>query len=168
MKRKQIVIAALLVLTVAWTAFIFSNSLDSGHESGEKSGTVHKILNEVAESLGAKEEIPESTVRTLAHFTEFAVLAFLLAADLVLLAPLTLSEPLSRRHALPLSALPVSFVTAVIDECIQHFSPGRAMQFLDVMIDTGGALCGLLGFFLLFFIVRALRQCATAKKGSPQ
>ena len=161
--KKRILVIVALALTVVWAAFIFSNSLDSGTESGEKSGTVHKVVNEIAQSLGATEEIPESTIRTSAHFAEFALLGLLLTADLTLLAPLSLSEPLSRRHALPLLSLPCSALMAVIDECIQYFSPGRAMQFFDVMIDVGGALCGILGFALCFFAVRAIRQHTNKK-----
>ena len=158
---KRIITVVALVLTVAWGGFVFSNSLDSGPESSEKSGKVYEVVNEVAQSLGATHEIPEATIRTSAHFGEFAVLALLITVDLTLLLDLRLSEPLSHRHALVLLSVPFSALMAVIDECIQFFSPGRAMQLLDIMIDVGGALCGVLGIALIFFLIRAVRVRST-------
>ncbi len=154
---KRILTAVALVLTLAWIGFIFSNSLDTGVESGAKSSSVHRIVNEVAQSLGATEEIPESTIRTSAHFLEFAVLGTLLSADIMLLASLFPSAPLSKRHAYFSLALPSSILLAVVDETIQRFSPGRAMQFIDVLIDSGGALCGMLVFAAVYFAIYAHR-----------
>ena len=161
---KRIVCAVFLVLTLTWIGFIFSNSFDNGTESGEKSSTVHEVVNEIAQSLGATEEIPESTIRTSAHFAEFAILGILLATDITLLAPLHRTEPLSRRYALLFVALPVASLLAVIDETIQYFSPGRAMQFIDVMIDSAGALCGILLFAAAFLACRAAYLRKKAKK----
>ena len=36
------------------------------------------------------------------------------------------------------------FLYACSDELHQHFTPGRACMFTDVLIDTGGALTGML------------------------
>lgn len=153
---KRIVCAVFLVLTLIWIGFIFSNSLDNGTESGEKSEAVHQVVNNVAHALGIHAEIPEATVRVAAHFTEFAVLGFLSALDLSLLLPLHRADPLSRRHAWVLASLPFSILVAVIDETMQFFSPDRAMQFVDVLVDSGGALFGVLGFAAIFFLFRAI------------
>ena len=154
---KRILCAVSLVLTIAWIGFIFSNSLANGTKSSEQSSTVHEVVNEIAQSLGATEEISESTIRTSAHFLEFAVLGLLLATDLALLVSLPLAAPLSRRHAWVLLALPLAIILAVIDETIQYFTPDRAMQFVDVAIDSAGALCGILAFAACFFLCRAVR-----------
>ncbi len=153
---KRVLSIAVLVLTLAWIGFIFSNSLDSGIESGEKSGKVYEIVNDVAHSLGATEEIPESTIRTSAHFTEFAVLGILVCADIVLLARISPASSLGQRHAYPLLTLPFCVIIAIIDETIQRFSPGRAMQFIDIVIDCSGALCGMLFYALCFLFLHAL------------
>ena len=150
---KQVLSIAVLVLTIAWIGFIFSNSMDSGVESGKKSSRVYTIVNEVAQSLGATEEIPESTIRTSAHFAEFAILAILISTDIVLFAKLSPALPLSRKHAYILLTVPLCALLAVIDEAIQRFSPGRAMQFFDVMIDVGGAICGTILFFAMFGMI---------------
>ena len=158
---KRILCAVFLVLTLAWIGFIFSNSLDSGTESSQKSSSVHKVVNEVAQSLGATEEISEATIRTSAHFSEFALLGVLVCADLVLLVPLSIRDKASRRDLLLLTALPFCILMAILDEILQKFSPGRAMQFIDVAVDSGGALCGVLLFSAVFFTVRAARRKRT-------
>ena len=160
---KRIVCAVLLVLTLVWIGFIFSNSLDNGTESSEKSGAVYRLVNHVAHALGVTREIPESFIRTAAHFTEFAILGFLFATDVAFLVPLHCAEPISKRHAWVFLALPLSIVTAVTDEIIQRFSPGRAMQFVDVVVDSSGALCGMLAFAALFLLFRAV-ACRRASK----
>ena len=158
---KRILCAVFLVLTLAWIGFIFSNSLDSGTESSQKSGSVHKVVNEVAQSLGATEEISEATIRTSAHFSEFALLGILVCADILLLVPRDMRSKPSRRDLLLLTALPFCILMAILDEILQKFSPGRAMQFIDVAVDSAGALCGVLLFSAVFFTVRAARRKRT-------
>ena len=153
---KRIVTVIALVLTVACVAFIFSNSLDSGIESGEKSSAVHKLVNEVAHSVGMSREISHATVRTLAHVAEFAALGALLALNIALLVSVDPAAPLSREHAILLFSLPASILVAIVDELLQLLSPGRATQFLDILIDTVGALCGLLFFLAIFAVVHAI------------
>lgn len=162
---KHITRAVALLCTLLWIAFIFSNSLDSGAESSAKSSTVHEVVNQVASSLGATEEIPEKAIRTSAHFTEFAALAVLLSLDLALFFSLPPRRALSRRHFWLFLSLPIALAIAAIDEIIQSFSPGRACQFLDVLVDGAGALCGAL-FFACFFVflpaaIRAIRARRT-------
>jgi VanZ family protein len=156
---KRILTIAVLVLTVAWIGFIFSNSMDSGNESGQKSSRVYVIVNEVAQSLGATEEIPESTIRTSAHFAEFAILGILIAADIALFPSLFPALSLSYNATHSLLAIPICTLLSVIDETIQRFSPGRAMQFIDVLIDASGAICGTLLLFAIHEgILRHRRQ----------
>jgi VanZ family protein len=49
---------------------------------------------------------------------------------------------------------------AVADELHQLFVPGRAASPVDVLIDTGGALLGILLFALLRFLIRKKRSKA--------
>ena len=144
-----------LILTVAWLCVIFGNSTDSGEQSSEKSGAVHEIVNEVAQSVGIREEITESAIRTSAHFSSFAILSVLLCFDISLFFSLSPASPLTARFALLGAALPISAALAAIDEWIQSFSPGRATELLDVGVDTLGALCGLCTFALCFLLLRA-------------
>ncbi len=156
MKRIFTIVA--LVITVAWVGFIFSNSLESGVESDNKSSQVHEVVNEVAQSLGAKQEISHKTIRTSAHFTEFALLGVLLCLDIALLASLSPAISLSCSHAYLLLTIPFCLAVAAIDEFLQRFSPGRAMQWIDVLVDSSGALCGMLLFCAVFAILYAVKH----------
>ena len=114
MTRKT-VFTVFLILSVLWLGFIFSNSFDSGEQSSDKSHTVTVVVNQVASSVGVKQEIKESTVRTLAHFGEFAVLGILICAD-ILLAPLPrIKSTHGRTLAVLCASLPVCLVCACID-----------------------------------------------------
>ena len=118
-----------LLLTVAWLGFIFSNSADSGEQSSEKSGVVYEVVNEIAQAVGIEEEIPESTIRTSAHFFSFAVLSLLLCMDIALFYSLSPVAELSKRYVLELVSLPLSILFAMIDEWIQTYSPVALPSF---------------------------------------
>ena len=81
-------------------------------------------------------EILSTIVRKGAHFTEYAVLCALL---LYWLSSFSISY--RRRCAI---AVAISALYAATDEFHQLFVPGRSGQITDVMIDTSGALVGML------------------------
>ena len=155
---KKIAFIILIIATVLWTAFIFSNSLDNAEESTEKSSTVTEAVNKVASAVGIEEEISHSTVRDMAHFTEFALLALLLAVDIVILIYSKLSSSPFKLLAICAASLPACFILACVDELIQKFSGGRASQFSDVLLDTLGALCGIIGFSVIYIIFYAIKR----------
>ena len=161
---KRILCVVALVLTVAWVGFIFSNSLKSGVASNNQSSTVHTVVNEVAQAMGAKEEISHATIRTSAHFSEFALLGVLLCLDIALLTALSPAASLSRQHAYLLLTLPACLLIAGIDELLQRFSPGRAMQLIDILVDSAGTLCGMLVFCAVFAILFAVKHRKPSSK----
>ena len=140
---RKIFIAILLMLTLLWTAFIFSNSLDTAKESSDKSTNVTEVVNKVASSVGIKEEIPHHKVRDMAHFTEFLVLACLVCSDLLLILHKKL-RPLLWHILCPVGSVAICFLLACVDELLQKTSDGRASQFSDITLDTLGAACGAL------------------------
>ena len=157
--RLRILLCALcILLTVAWLAFIFGNSLQNGEESGEQSGKVHMIVNNVAQSIGIEKPISEQAVRKTAHFTEFAILSLLLCLDGCAFRILRLSQKVRLSCALVSASIPICFLLACIDELLQTTSPGRAAQFTDILLDTSGAICGMAFFLLIFLILRRIRQ----------
>ena len=155
--RKKLIFGWLsLLASLLWTSFIFSNSLDNGVKSGEKSSAVYDLVCRISDIFGLPVPITEATLRTFAHFVEFAVLAFLLGLTLFLLFELSLCAPLSAQYAILLLAFPLSVAIAVLDELIQRFSPGRASQFSDVLIDSFGALMGLFALLIFLTLLRLL------------
>lgn len=91
-------------------------------------------------------DMPEATrliihgyVRKVAHFTEYAVLAFLAARACVMSASAFLVRS---RYLLPMALV---VVVAVADETNQSFLASRTASVFDVFIDvTGGAVMTLL------------------------
>ena len=147
-----------ILLCVLWLGFIFGNSLKNGTQSGEQSSSVHQIVNEVAQSVGYDKPISESTVRTSAHFLEFAILALLECWVLAAFGFLRFSLPL---WYLPLgmgAVLTDCALMACIDETLQRFSNGRAAEWKDVCIDTLGALLAVLACSVILLATRLIRQ----------
>ena len=139
-----------IIITLLWLGFIYSNSLKTGTQSSEQSGKVHQIVNEVADKVGVDEPISEKTVRKTAHFTEFAVLGFLLCADLVCFGIVTPKRKLYISCLLSLTAIPASAIFASADEILQNFSEGRGPSVTDVLIDTSGAAAATVIFIAIF------------------
>jgi VanZ family protein len=57
--------------------------------------------------------------------------------------------------------MPVGFVclaTAVIDEFIQYFSPGRSAEVRDVLLDFSGAFLGVLMVMLIISLIKFIRR----------
>ena len=89
------------------------------------------------------ENVTDHLVRKLAHFTEFC----LLGAELIMLT--CLLRKLRVRNVL--NCLFAGLSAAVIDETIQIFS-ARGSQAIDVLLDFGGVVAGVLLVFLIYGI----------------
>ena len=142
-RKRKIFFYIALTLSILWLLFIFSNSLDNGIESDQKSSGVTEIINNVLHALGFKGDVPHIFVRKLAHFTEFAILA-------VFVCPVIVFAP---KKLTPLLSPPICLVCAMLDELLQNFSVGRGPQLSDVGIDTFGAICGTAAFMALYFLI---------------
>lgn len=129
---------------MAWMAVIFLFSAQNSQKSGDTSGVVLQwVLNRLyrgfdafsPERQMAIREFWHTLIRKGAHFTEYAVLAMLLANALW-------GTALSVRLRWLLPVL-ISALYAITDEVHQYFVPGRACRLLDVGIDTCGAVFGI-------------------------
>lgn len=143
----------------AWMVVIFLFSAQTAEHSGNASGAIVRWwLNRVyrgfdgfsAEKQEALLEIWHTVIRKGAHFTEYAVLAVLIAN-----AVRSCSVSAAFRWLIPIAA---SALYAVSDEIHQYFVPGRACRFLDVCIDTAGAACGT-GLLALTVFLISKRKC---------
>ena len=117
-----------LLLIGALLLFIWGNSLLPASVSAAISGWLHGTLT--GDSDGG-----DGVLRKIAHFTEFAFLGGLLFQ-------LFVKQQEGKGTAFLLS-FACGVLTAITDELLQHFSPGRSPQILDVCIDTTGALTGI-------------------------
>lgn len=137
-------------------AFIFSNSMKIASVSTVSSSRVLTLLQAALRRLGhpaLAQRLTDHIVRKLAHFCEYLLEGFLLMLCLRVYT----------RHFVRHMSWPIlgGLLTALTDETIQLFSPGRSSQVLDVWLDFMGVLAGLLvGLFLLALC----RMCALLYK----
>lgn len=138
-----------LAITVA---FIFSNSMQVGVESAERSGSILSRLLEWLPFLGGW--FTEHILRKLGHFLEYALAGFWL-----LLCLRSCTTQIRKYMARPLLA---GILIALSDETIQLFVAGRSGQVTDVWIDSFGVVCGLL---VTWCIVGIIEIYAAHKRG---
>ena len=136
------------VAALAFTGFIFYNSSLPAPVSDE---TSYYFVNLVAgiNAFLDKPVPPEEMnhyIRKTAHFTEYFVQALLLCNAIQ-------ADRTDRKNSHGYILL-LSLMTAVLDEYIQLFSPGRSGQVTDIMLDFSGAFTGWLVFQLWKWIKR--------------
>ena len=119
--------------------FIFSNSMKIGEVSQGSSGRVLALLQGVLRRLGQPalaQRLTDHIVRKLAHFCEYTLEGFLLM----------LCMRVYTRNCIWHISVPLlgGVLTALADETIQIYSPGRSSQVTDVWLDSAGVLAGIL------------------------
>ena len=129
--------------------FIFSNSMKIGEVSQGSSGRVLALLQGVLRRLGhpaLAQRLTDHIVRTLAHFCEYLLEGFLLMLCLLVYT----------RHFFKHVSWPMlgGLLTALTDETIQLFVPGRSGQVTDIWIDFSGVMTGLLVGLILLGLIR--------------
>lgn len=141
------------VFTIACMVTIFLFSGDNADASSHKSSKITKaavetLVKDYDEMSPEKQQSvldkAEHIVRKLAHFSIYTLLGFLA------------SFTVGRRRLFSRKSLGVivfCFLYACSDEIHQLFVPGRSGMFTDVLIDTGGAVTGMLVSMLLMFII---------------
>lgn len=131
--------------------FIFSNSMAVADVSSVSSGRVLQLLQAVLRRLGMPglaQRLTMHLVRKLAHFCEYLLEGFLL-----MLCMRVYSRRPLRHITVPMLA---GVLTAMADETIQIYSPGRSSQVTDVWLDSAGVLAGILAALLLMGLWRLL------------
>lgn len=125
-----------IFLTIAWIMLIFSFSMQSGEDSSQISGGIVSRLVDMLFPKGfAYAEQLEFFIRKLAHFTEYFILGVLVL--------LTLKQTRCPKQILVCFLICV--LVASCDETIQLFSGGRSGKIADVVLDSVGAWCGIMG-----------------------
>ena len=150
---------------VLWCVVIFMFSANNADESNKQSNavfnTVIEFVNPVYDSLDttAQAEYKDTAtfiIRKLAHFSEYALLG--------ILAFINFSK-VKKLGYRGLFAAVFSCIYASSDEIHQLFVPGRAGQVGDVLIDTSGAVAGiLLAILIRKYGSKAVRKNRDNKK----
>ncbi len=141
MNRKELITHRVVSLTllIAVMVTIFCLSAQDSTDSAEVSGSLVSWLYELLQI-----DLPDGTVRTIAHGCEFAALGFLMLNAL---------RSFRNDFKTVLSVI-ISFIYAVTDEIHQLFVPGRAFQFIDLAVDLTGIILGTFVFILLIKIIK--------------
>ena len=131
--------------------FIFSNSMAVAQVSSASSGRVLTLLQGALRRLGhpaLAQRLTQHVVRKMAHFCEYMLEGFLLM----------LCMRVYSRHPLRHITVPMlgGVLTALTDETIQLYSPGRSSQVTDVWLDSVGVLAGILAALVLMALCRLL------------
>ncbi len=117
--------------------FIWGNSCIGATNSGAASGTITKAILKIINSffgINVSFNTLHILIRKLAHFTEYAVYGLLLKGA-------------AQTNAI--TTMFIGLLTAVADECIQYFTPGRAASVRDIIVDFTGFVCGMIVFWIL-------------------
>ncbi len=144
----------ILFLIIICISFIFSNSLLNADQSKKESSKITIAIQKVVDTL-YKDNTPEKVayffkttfnniLRDLAHFIEFFVLGIL-----TMLYSYRFKSTVLKRSSL---VLLFCILIALIDETIQFFSPGRAFEFYDLLLDSFGSIIGGILILLLWKI----------------
>jgi len=132
---------------------VFMFSAQSGDSSGEASMTVtenvsqHLFFGDINQNTL---ELLEQIIRKLAHFIEFAALGFFVFA-------FTDTFTIKRKKAVIIS-LAFSALYALSDEIHQYFVPERACRLTDVLLDSFGALFGILMFIAVSELIKKIKN----------
>jgi len=142
---------SLTLLTVSLVVFIFSNSAQNAEVSSKTSGRLMAFLNSILEFFKINAAFNQVIIRTCAHFAEFGLLG--------VLGLLTFVSYLGVKIRNLMLSSAFCALIALVDECIQLFSDGRAFQFSDLIVDFSGAIIGILGtYFIVFFVYKHKRS----------
>lgn len=144
------IFALFLALTVLLAGAIFYMSSEPAVESGARSTSIADgIAKLFYPGFGDLSEAEQAAIlasadhilRKCTHFCVYAALGALLLLDSLCF---TTTPPVHILRALLAAAL-----YAASDEIHQSFVPGRGPAVTDVLLDSAGALCGILFIWLL-------------------
>ncbi len=144
-----------LILIISTLAFIWGQSCMPPAASGNESDAVKEIVEKLIGTDTKFAVFVLKYIRKIAHFTEFALLAFELTLFTYICTP--------RRQFDMLRCVFFGPITAVVDETIQAFV-GRGSSFFDVMIDTSGYLSSFLMTSLFYAITILLINVLKRRK----
>ena len=158
-KTRQIIIGAVVLLTVLCLVFIFGNSLKDSAASSEQSSAVKEFLMKVASLFGFHTDINVSKLRNFAHVAEFSLLGGCLGALAIYLSRRRAPVGALRYVLFMAAAVGMGIFFAVIDELLQLMSEGRVCDIGDVVLDTVGIISGVLLGTLAYFLFIKLINC---------
>ena len=147
MKHFKLIISIIIVILWLVVIFIFSSmNENTSHIQSQK--VVQKIYTNkqtVENNKIIKKNKYDQKIRKIAHVTEFAILNILFV-NLIY----QLKEKFKLKYLI--ISIILTFVYACTDEIHQIFVQGRTSSFIDVLIDTIGAITTSLIIYIIYKI----------------
>lgn len=161
--NEKLMWTARILLTIACAfavGFILYNSIQTAVESARQSSRVVEVVQKVVASVAPNSPIVTATgsayerlhavVRTLAHFSEYALLGAL--------AGWCYRSYTDKKLWLGVAGGGVALM-AVLDEFLQTFSAGRGTQFTDMLVDICGGGVGIaFALFTVWLVGKMIRK----------
>ena len=126
-----------IILVIIWALIIFIMSSFNAEESANQSNFIVNIIASIFNINNIS--LLSLIIRKLAHFTEYLILGVLV---------INMFTKNNVRKSYLLSIL-LCIIYATSDEIHQIFTPGRACQIKDILIDSIGSITGIYLFKLL-------------------
>lgn len=126
-----------LVLTALWVAVIYILSAMSGEVSSAQSKSVWEVLHTIWPDL------THVLLRKIAHGVEYMILGSFALGMFFNTKSFNVAKPML-----------FTLLIALGDETLQLYVEGRASEVMDVWMDMGGAIIGI----LIFWGILALRK----------
>lgn len=145
LKYNKVLFVIWLCVLIAWTAFIFSNSLTVAAESTDASQGVVDVIEALVQKFVTDFQISGHLVRKLAHFIEFFILSWIFILSYYIFVT-------DFKYHICLSLFFGLFVS-LVDETLQLFSNGRASMIKDVWLDFFAVITSVLLFSLINYII---------------
>lgn len=124
------------IALVLVTLLIWGNSMRTATQSDQQSTSLLSWLTPWLSAVGIQPEGFHAILRKLAHLSEYGLLGVLWTIELWL-------GPHGEKRRGTMERLSICMLTALLDETIQLFVPGRSGEIRDVWIDTAGAWTGI-------------------------
>lgn len=141
-KIVYLILSWALVLVIL--SFIFNLSAQNAEESKELSDSlVSKLFQWIAIYIDGE------LIRKFAHMLEFTALSFSLYNGIF--------ATWEMKKA-PIISLVLTVICAVGDEIHQIFVPGRAFQLSDILIDSIGAIIGIVAYLIIYKIYLIIKE----------
>lgn len=160
--RKRIIFGILIILN-CMAIFYFSNQVadNSSRQSSRVVETISNIIPTIKtmqepDKTLLQEQVLTPIVRKGAHFSIYALLGFWTMNFMMTIENRKL-------HQLAIYALIFCFLYAGTDEFHQFFIQGRSAELRDVLIDSSGALIGIL---FTIAITTGIAKLKRKQKGS--
>ena len=165
MNKEKIILSIISWLTVLVSiAMIINFSSENGEESTATSdGVVESIIEVIPngdEITPAQKNEMKFSVRKMAHYGVYMLLGF------CLINAFCTTFPMKKKY-LYLIVVPFPILFAIFDEfVVQYVSFGRAPQWQDVLVDSIGAISGILLYLILTIAYGALIKKINSKRKS--